>query len=368
MEPVQGLPENRILNAVILHTEQEAQYRVDNPASHRKDPYNLNLQKKHYEAVLLESRNMKKLTPEERNALRYVRHEIRRLNAQLEPNLWKTILYNDLINRMFNFLLGRQANYSNHGQILKSYEKATVLETNFTNIQKSMRDLGFQGNIEQILKKWMASNLSEFSLRHTEPNSPKTEFVLHFKKLPGTDAYYFNNFDAISRPTPESILKNDPNNPRMNFSIIGGIQFTAQEAAQLTNGRPIQKDVNGEKMWYTQDATSPNGLRQKSFDLEGALSEWKIKEMQNPSERKVLLNALTSGNQKPVTLLLPNGHEQKVYVKVAWNVDQLAFSNKEGQFVDAHNLVKQNAKVIKIAEALKLKKNTPKPVKNAKAR
>ena len=155
MEPVQERPENRILNAVILHTEQEAQYRVDNPASSRKDPYNLNLQKKHYEAILLESRQMKKLTSDEKSTLKYIRHEVRRLNAQLTPNLWKAILHTPFVNRIFNFLLGRQSNYSDHNQILKSYEKATVLETNYTNIQKSMRDLGFQVNIEQTLKKLM---------------------------------------------------------------------------------------------------------------------------------------------------------------------------------------------------------------------
>src|SRR6185437_2325036 len=107
-------PPNRVLNAILLHTEQSVQFRVNNPMTAKNDPLLLQKQVNHYKAVLDRYRKFRGLTSEERKTRRFLRHEVRRLTAAAYPKIATRLLYNKVINAGLNWLLGRYANYTRH--------------------------------------------------------------------------------------------------------------------------------------------------------------------------------------------------------------------------------------------------------------
>lgn len=361
MEPVainneQSGP-NRVKQAFIDFTEDEAKYRVENPAAKRDDPMTLEHYKKNYQAIIQAYRKVKGKTDDEKNTLRYIRHEVRRINAKLKPTLLKRILHNRVVNWAFNTLLGRQANYTQHKEKFELYEKWATLETNSKELQKQLSAKGFTVNLEQALQKRMSHNLPEFTLRYRDAEHNQTDYVLHFKKIPGTDAYYFKSFDTILRPTVESVLKNDPNSPKLSFSTTDEVKFTAQEAAALISNRPVKKELDdGVQKWYARDVLSPTGMRQLDFDVHSALKGYAIKEMKTPAARTALTNALESGRRREVTLQLPGGAEEKVMVGVSGNVKDLNFYSQSGRYLNVDDLMSASSKAVKVFQKTLAKK------------
>ena len=334
---------NRVLEAVLLHAEQEAEHRVNNPAAKRNDPQALDLQRKHYQNIIAAYRTTKGLTPAERKTLRFVRHALRKIIALQNPGSLNAILYNRIINWLVNSLLGRQQNYGSHNKILAAYEKSTALEVNAAVLQQSMKEAGFRNHLEGPLKKMLAHNLPEFSLRYFDIQKPDTDYVLHFKKLPGTDAYYFEKFDATHRPDLPSIIRNEPSPSTLTFSITDKIAFNADEARQLAADRPVEKHISGESAWVIKADNSTAGLKLVRFDLERALDDWPIKELQSDISRQALINDLNAGRERQITMYLPGDREQTLQVSLGPDPDrdnfQLVFRAKDGTLVDAHRLV-----------------------------
>jgi len=347
-------PVNRLKDAAFFYVEQETAYKVQNPLAHKDDPDSIQHLKKQYENIIAAFRKTRELTPEERQTRAYLRHEVRRMRAKLSPTAFRSVVHFKPINWLLNSLLRRQANYARHNKEIAAYGKSTAADYNSEQLHQQMAKAGFTAQMEKALKKMMNLNLSEFSLRHVQPDAPNADFLLHFKKLPGRDVYYFKAYDAAPRPNIESVIANDPAVPKMSFFTDTPIKFSAQEAANLTNGRPVQKTMqDGLKYWYMQDHSGRPSLQQKFFDLSQALKDFPIKELKSPAQREKLLSNLQSGGISTVTLISKEGVEEKLQVKVGFNADKLGFTNQDGQYVDPTALEKTRAQVKQLHEGLK---------------
>ena len=331
--------DNRLLDAMLLHTKQEVAYRMNNPAARRDDPVSRQLQLDHYRSVLDAFRKTKDLAPAERSTRRYLRHAIRRNKLRGRPLTYQ-LAYRSA-SWIVSTLLRRRSGVVRHRKELAAFEKGAAVEQNVHLLGDQLRRAGFNLVPEQALQQHLQHQLPRFDLRYSDPNHSKTDFVLHFKKLPGADAYFFAGFDAISRPTLQDVIKRNENNPKMAFSMIEGPAFTANEAAQLAAGRPIQKDVAGQPLWFRPNMPSPVGEHRPDFDLLRSVGELPIKEMKHAISRNNLLAALQSGEQREVTLQLPGGREEKALLSIAADLGGVQVHTKEGRYLDIADYTKR---------------------------
>lgn len=367
-QPVSSIPAtgNRVLDAVLFFAQQEAEYRVKNPLIRNNDAVSLGHLKKQYEHVIAGFQDGRRLTRDERKTVTYLRHKVRQLNAQLQPNLLRAIVYARPVNRLLNKALGRWNNIAHFDTIVTSHAKEQAMVHNIHHIHASMYRAGFTGQIEQALKKMIDDNLPAFSIRHVQPDALKADFLLHFVKFPDTDVYYFKQYDVTTRPDMNSLIAKEAGMASLSFSPHDKVVFAAQQAANLVNGHPIHNEVNGQSVWYAYTPSDPSGLMQKTFDLEKALANANIKELSNPSQKKKLLAALQSGHTAAATIVLPGGRDEPLLVKVSPSLDKITFANAVGQYVDPHALAHQQAQAIRIAQQT-AQKRTPSKQKTQRA-
>lgn len=341
MLPDTPLVENRLLEAMVLHTKQEVDYRLNNPTARRNDPHAHQLQLDHYRSVLEAYRKTKDLTPEERATRRYLRHAIRRNKLKN-----RSVVY-QFAYRSVSFItasaLGRRRNIVQHRKQIAKYEKGAAIERNIQIIGNQLREAGFNLVPDHKLQENLKHQLPRFDVRYYDPNHPKTDFVLHFKKLPGADAYFFAGFDAIARPTLRDVLRQNEQNPRTAFSMVEGPTFSASEAAHLTNGRPVYKELAGGNFWYRTTAEGPLPVHRVDFDLTTSVSQLPIKELKDAVPRESLLAALQSGAQREVTIQLAQGREEKVLLSLAGDLSGVQLHSKEGRYLDINDYTQRLA-------------------------
>jgi hypothetical protein len=349
---ISAQPVNAVLDAILLHTEPEGKYKSDNPAVQKNDPYLLVLRKSSFDSILQRYGKQKGLSPKEKSTRRYLRHEVRKMDAKFNPTRLKRFLFNPAINWLVNTILGDRARYAAHDRLLSTVEKTAFQDNNLRQVKESLKETGLTHDLEGPLKKRISHDLSEFHFRHSEPGCLHADFVLHFKKLPNSDAYYFERFDAISRPTLDSVLKNEASSRRHSFSRTEKLKFSAQEASSIVNGLPIAKEKNGQEMWFALD---PYELRGVVFDLGKELAKWPIKEMQNEVQALILINNLKHGIDRKVTMMYPDGTEEKFQIKANAADKRLDFYNQDGDPINSPNVQKyEKAKqIIEKSEELK---------------
>jgi hypothetical protein len=340
------------MDALLYYAEQEAAYKVQNPLTRKDDPAILQHLKGQYENILSAFRKTRGLSREERKTRAYLRHEVRRLRAKLQPTIFRSIVYARPVNWLLNTLLRRRANYRRHAQTVSAVGKSTLIEYNVAEIHQQMAKVGFTGQIESALKRLMNHNLPAFSVRHVQPDVPHTDFLLHFEKVPGRDVYHFKSFDALALPNIQSVLANNPAAPTMNFFLNQGISFSANEAGNLANGRPVQKEGHGQTVWYMQDHSGTPSLQQRPFDVEQALTELKLKGPGDPSERAKLVSTLRAGGVGNVTFKHKDGQLENYRVKVGFNADRLIFMDADNKLVDPKMIGLAREKAIGLTQEL----------------
>ena len=189
--PTLNQPSDRILDALLLRAEQEATQRTLNPALHLNDPYLVQLRLDHYRSVFAAYSEQRDLTRAERQGLTYVRHQIRRLDARLHPTLGSRIRYWPPIDRLVNWTRGRTAIVAGYDRRIQEEDKRTTQQQNVQRLSEEMKRAGFTVSLEGPLKRAISHNLPSFSLPYAAAGDGKMDYTLFFRKLPGTDTYYF---------------------------------------------------------------------------------------------------------------------------------------------------------------------------------
>lgn len=331
-------PTNRVAEAIYLYAEQEAQFKISNPVESRygREPISLKLQ--YYGSVFQSLR--KQATPQEKHSLRYLKHEMAKMRSSLNPNFLNKVLYSTIVNKIRNFIKGNSLFFSHHDKAIKALQKEIFLEDNLHNVSTEMKKAGFKFEMEGTLKKMLNQNLSHFHVCYADIQNRQADFVLHFAKIPGTEKYYFEKFDALARPSLDALLRKDPNCKRHTFSLTNSTRFVAKEAEALVNGKSVCKNVNGKDTWMVLESDggfrTPT-LKQVSFDLDKALHKLPLKNLDNPSQYKSITEALKSGIQKEVIFML-DGAEVKYSIEASPLKKSIDILDKDNKAVALHKL------------------------------
>jgi hypothetical protein len=333
---------NRLLDALRVYAEQDAQLKIANPRGHSTDRSALQLKYLHYTNIYKAFK--KGANREEKKTLRYIRHERAKLRAKLRPTLVRRVRYSRIMDVMAGFLVGRYTMYKWHNQTLQNDQKDVLRMHNLTNLQDGIKKAGFNISVEGPMQKMVDLNLPEFHLRYNDPlHCKNTDYVLHFKKIPGSDIYYFDKFDATARPTLQSVLNNDSSSVRQSFSLLDSMNVSAREAANLVNGHAVSKEINGKEIWHYLDITRRNDLQNYpyktyTFDLEKALAKLPIKQLESPGQRSTLLRELKAGNNREVTISR-NGQPIKYTIEAAPNIKTINFFDSNNRLQDMGAIV-----------------------------
>src|SRR5258708_8269268 len=87
-----GLSTNRIMDIVLLYAQLETEHRVSNPTSRKDSPDALATRANQYENILSGYRKMKGLTRQEKNTRSFVRYDLLRTNAKMNPPVANLVL------------------------------------------------------------------------------------------------------------------------------------------------------------------------------------------------------------------------------------------------------------------------------------
>jgi len=151
---------NRVLDALRVYAEQDAQLKIANPRGYSSDRSDLQLKYLHYRNIYKAFK--KGANREERKTLRYVRHERNKLRAKLRPNLFRRVRYSRIVDVMAGFLVGRYGMYKWHNQTLQNDQKDLLRTHNLNNLQDSIKKAGFNNSMEGPLQKMVDLNLLNF--------------------------------------------------------------------------------------------------------------------------------------------------------------------------------------------------------------
>lgn len=345
---------NRILETINFYLEEQTAYRINNPYGSRTDAHADKLHKEMLQNIL--KSHTKNLSAEELATRNVIRNEIRKLNVKINPSAANYILYGRFSRWLLNQLFRNHENVLNHQDIFKNVVLKTSSTNNVRNLEEQLKNKGFQQSIEGALQKAVSQGLDKFHLRYTDVRHPNTDYVLHFKKIPGTGAYEFHQFDAAARPSwerPNNIGTNNWNSFSVN--IPNGINAT--EAAHLANGRAIEKGEPNQ--WLVRNSFTKE-LQWTYFNVEKALKELPIKI--SDQELQSLIERLKNGQNADLKINI-GGNSEVFNLQAKPFQNKIGVTNSSGKAVDLNYLQQQQnytkARVAKIV-------NQPEtPVKNA---
>ena len=328
--------ENRVKEALQLLSGPEGKYQVDNPSVKQNDIHSLEFRKKHYESVIAAFTKRKGLTREETKSLLYAEHALRVTKAKINPTVWNFIVYRSQFNKVINFLLGQRKTFGAHDKLFSQQEEKAVVDYNVANIMAKLKEMKFGPTLEADVRKAISLGMDNFSFRTTEPDAPRKSYVVHFKKIPDTKAYYIEQFDQFTHPTRAGVIVRDEFTKKVTYPVYGEITFNRQEAEFMANGRPVMRKINGQKLWFTDDPK----MQKVTFDVEKELSRWPIHELRNSHRRDDVIEGLQEGRRKEVSINLPDGQQITAFVHVAPDLSGLIFKNKDGEIINVPEKLK----------------------------
>lgn len=339
---------NRVFDALLLYAEKEAQFNILNPVGGR-DLHAAALKLLHYTHI--KNAYRKKANKSEKQSLRYVRAEIAKLKARLNPTLLNRILYSNAVNIIRNFLKRRTRLFAAHSKPLAAKQKTLIQEDNLQSLNESLKKAGFKFQIDGALKKNMDQGFPQFHLPYADPQNKDAYYILHFNKLPGTDQYYFEKFDAIARPSLDALLNEDGNAQRLTFSMVSKDELfnNASQAGRLVNGKWI---CGPNDDWYGLGYIGYNTELQKAhFNIEKELSKLPLAIKGDSVKYDLLLKDLKDGKMKEVTLLI-NDKPVKYKLEACPYRNTIDVLNNNGELVDTAKLFsgKVNQVAVQIIE------------------
>ena len=205
----------------------------------------------------------------------------------------------------------------------KSINKSNMNTQNLEYLQTNLKYFGFGDKLNEALEKNIKDEKAEFQLKVDIPHfNNSMDYTLHFKKSSQSDMYFFNRYDA-------ALHNGKPELDKMQaFYVNKGHGITAKEAFNLLEGRSVFKELynkNGEKYnaWLKLDFNNSDqhgNFKVKQFsepygyNLEKTLSNFSIKELADPEQKKQLISSLEKGNVQQVTVSKDN-KEGKYYIE-----------------------------------------------------
>lgn len=212
-------------------------------------------------------------------------------------------------------------------------------EKNFDFLKTQIKLTGYGEEHAKDLQEELRKQSAAFTLYH-QADYGKDNIVsaLHFKKSESTDMVFFNKHSVM--------LKSDrhPDPIRQTFYVDHGKDnVTLKEAYNLLSGRAVEKNLEtkeGERYraWIQLNfkETDKHGnfvvkqFHEKyGFNLEQVLLQLPLK-LENPEEKKRLMESLQRGNRQLVKLEI-GGKECKIYVEAAPQFKSLNYYNEQGK-------------------------------------
>jgi len=201
-------------------------------------------------------------------------------------------------------------------------QSCVMNEQNLQYLKDNIKYLGFGEKLYPELEKNIEQRFPEFQLMlQTEYNKEKVSATLYFKKSETSEMYFFNKYNAtLERSHGEKVDQ--------TFYLNKGNGITTKEAYNLLNGRAVLKDLTnseGQKYngWVQLDLKNKddNGNykiklfhENYGYDLERALKQFPIKELDEAGSTKMLLRSLEKGNLQSVTFET-DGNTSKMFVE-----------------------------------------------------
>jgi hypothetical protein len=199
---------------------------------------------------------------------------------------------------------------------------------NLSFIRQSIRYLGFGEAMthNEQLELEMQKGVKEFQLKTAAcfDEWSTIQATLYFRRADNYDMYYFNKYDAFL------MYEGDPKRNRMQtFYISKGKGVTLKEAFNLLQGRAVYKNlIDPDGLEYNAwlqlsfSERTPNNTNYKirhfgeryGYDLEKALANYPIRELEDDHMKQNLLYSLRKGNIHPVTFTKSNKVE-KMYIE-----------------------------------------------------
>ncbi len=179
-------------------------------------------------------------------------------------------------------------------------------EKNWIYLLGLLKELEFEGPVSRELERGLRTGNSQFQLIY-EARLGGTEIlsVLHFRRSPSADLYYFNRYELFLKPDhlPYEVLQ--------VFFVVRDPLISLKEAYNLMNGRSIWKTrtqggLNARWYWMKLDfhqLDAYGNYRYRyfhpayGFDLEAVLSRFAIRQWDDPPQRDRMIRSLRKGNQ-----------------------------------------------------------------------
>jgi hypothetical protein len=221
----------------------------------------------------------------------------------------------------------------------KIFKTQTMNEQNFEYLKKQLKHTGYGEEHLKDLREELKKQTPAFTLFH-QADYGKDNIVgaLHFKKSDTSDMVFFNRHTLILKS------EKHPDTIRQTFYIDSGKDnVTLKEGYNLLSGRAVEKNLetkDGEKYRAWQQLnfkeTDKHGNfitkqfhERYGFDLEKSLLLLPLK-LENPDEKKRLMESLQRGNRQSVTLDI-DGKERKIFVEAAPQFKSLNYYNEQGK-------------------------------------
>ncbi len=361
---------DNILHLLLMFTELEQKRRTNNIGGQRNSPQSLAIREKFLSNLIRSTRKSvdpdRVLTKEEKQTRRYVRHVLRKTRALMRPTRAKRLLYGRLFNRVFNWALGRNKTFNHFDGIMSRFEDQLSTQRNVASLQKQLKQLGFKDYLEEPLSEMIAAKMTSFPLPYYDIHRPDTDYVLHFNKMPGTDSYYLEKFEASHRLTDQEVMNGKNPLPPITVNLSNDTVLNADEARTVAAHQPLQKEDGKDKVFIVPDGGIIPGLRKVYFDVERALDEHNILEMQSNPTRSSLISDISKGQEREVTMNLPDGRTEPLKVRMEFDDSTkkyaLQFRSQDGMAVDTTDLEKNRSEAHKVYQKVmtaRSRKNRP---------
>lgn len=316
-------------DALLFFAEQEATYRTQNVHEPINSPRSLQRKEDYYRSVYLKYRNSK--DKNDRALLPFIRSEIRQTYAKLHPTTYNKIVYHPIVQALRQLIISQYRKFQALKVEIYDTTAAHSKKENVNSILEELQNRGFKLDMKDPIQRMLQHNLPEFTLRYYDMQHKDADFLLYFKKYPGTDTYYLAQFDATRHATQKEKYDANYSPNTLKHGISDNFVLTASEAANLANGRPLLKNTDGIDNWLRFDK---NGTIQQTdfinFDLKAHLSQYPLIEAKDAQKMAKIEDGLRQGDTMQTEINI-QGTVQKVSISINNSLSGLLVTDKFGQ-------------------------------------